>query len=169
MRLMRRVTCTAIACAALACGDSSKSSAPAPAPVAPTPPPAAQPAPPPPPAAELPPAAGATAGEATDEAANDPVQRGKMHYVLLCATCHGEDGCTPGPGAAGLNPQPAKHCDGNYMNKLTDEHIFKVIKEGGASVGKSPLMAAWGGTLSDDEIRDVMAYVRSLAKPPYQG
>jgi len=88
---------------------------------------------------------------------------------MLCATCHGEDGCTPGPGAAGLNPQPAKHCDGNYMNKLSDDHIFKVIKEGGASVGKSPLMAAWGGALSDDQIHDVVAFVRSLAKPPYPG
>jgi cytochrome c oxidase cbb3-type subunit 3 len=88
---------------------------------------------------------------------------------MLCATCHGEDGCTPGPGAAGLDPQPAHHCDGNYMNALSDEHIFKVIKEGGASVGKSPLMAPWGGTLSDDQIHDVVAFVRSLAKPPYPG
>ena len=166
MRLIRWTLCTAIACAAIACGDSNKSSAPTP--VEPAAPPAAEPAqPPPPPAAELPPAPD-TAG-AVDPAANDPVQRGKMHYVLLCATCHGEDGCTPGPGAGGLNPQPAKHCDGNYMNALSDDHIFKVIKEGGASVGKSPLMAPWGGTLSDDDIRDVMAYVRSLANPPYKG
>jgi len=163
MRLIRWTLCTAIACAALACGDSGESPAPAP-PAQPTPPPAAEPAPPPPPAAELPPAAGQV-----DPAANDPVQRGKMHYTLLCSTCHGEDGCSPGPGAAGLDPQPAKHCDGNYMNALSDDHIFKVIKEGGASVGKSPLMAPWGGTLSDDDIRDVMAYVRSLANPPYKG
>ena len=88
---------------------------------------------------------------------------------MLCATCHGEDGCTAGPGAAGLDPQPAKHCDGNYMNELSDEHLFKVIKEGGASVGKSPLMAPWGGTLTDDQIRDVIAFVRSIAKPPYPG
>jgi mono/diheme cytochrome c family protein len=86
---------------------------------------------------------------------------------MFCAACHGEDGCTPGPGAAGLPVQPAKHCDGNYMNPLTDEHLFKVIKEGGASVGKSPLMAPWGGTLTDEQIRDVIAFVRTLAKPPY--
>ena len=95
--------------------------------------------------------------------------RGAAHYKTLCATCHGEDGCSAGPGAAGLDPQPAKHCDGNYMNKLTDEHLFKTIKEGGAAVGKSPLMAPWGGTLTDDQIRDVIAFVRSIAKPPYKG
>jgi mono/diheme cytochrome c family protein len=118
------------------------------------------------PAAEIPPA---PAAEAEPAAANDPVALGKMHYQLLCATCHGEDGCSPGPGAAGLDPQPAKHCDGNYMNALSDDHIFKVIKEGGASVGKSPLMAPWGGTLTDEDIRDVMAFIRSIANPPYKG
>jgi mono/diheme cytochrome c family protein len=160
MRLTRWTLCTAITLATLACGDSGEK---APAPPAPMPPPPAEvPAPPPPPPA--PPAA-----EPTAAAPGDAVARGAVTYKQICATCHGEDGCSPGPGAAGLDPQPAHHCDGNYMNKLSDEHIFKVIKEGGASVGKSPLMAPWGGTLSDDQIRDVAAFVRSLAKPPYPG
>ena len=159
MRLIRWTLCTAIAGAAIACGDSGNQPTAAP----PAPPPAAPPAPP----ASPPPAPAAPAQETASATPGDPVARGAAHYKMLCATCHGEDGCTPGPGAAGLNPQPAKHCDGNYMNKLSDEHIFKVIKEGGASVGKSPLMAPWGGTLTDDQIRDVVAFVRSLAKPPY--
>ena len=54
------------------------------------------------------------------------------------------------------------------MNELSDEHLFKVIKEGGASVGKSPLMAPWGGTLTDDQIRDVVAFVRSIANAALQ-
>jgi mono/diheme cytochrome c family protein len=160
MRLIRFALCAAVAGAALACGDSGRSPTP---PAPPAPPPAAQPAPPPP----LP-AAPAPAQTTASAAPGDAAARGAAHYKLLCATCHGEDGCSPGPGAAGLNPQPAKHCDGNYMNPLSDEHLFKVIKEGGASVGKSPLMAPWGGTLTDDQIRDVVAFVRTLAKPPYQ-
>jgi mono/diheme cytochrome c family protein len=156
MRLMRGTLCTAMAWWALACGDSNQAN-----PAPPPPPPAAQPAPPPPPP---PPAAQPTAAAAP----GDAVARGAATYKMLCANCHGEDGCTPGPGAAGLNPQPAKHCDGNYMNPLSDEHLFKVIKEGGASVGKSPQMAPWGGTLTDAQIRDVIAYVRTLAKPPYK-
>jgi mono/diheme cytochrome c family protein len=55
------------------------------------------------------------------------------------------------------------------MNALSNEHLFKVIKEGGQAVGKSPLMAPWGGTLTDAQIWDVVAFVRSLAKPPYPG
>jgi len=50
------------------------------------------------------------------------------------------------------------------MDTLTDEHIFKVIKEGGASVGLSAMMAPWGAILKTDEaVHDVAAYVRSLA------
>ena len=55
------------------------------------------------------------------------------------------------------------------MNALSNEHLFKVIKQGGAAVGKSPMMAPWGGSLKDEQIRDVIAFVRSLADPPYDG
>jgi cytochrome c oxidase cbb3-type subunit 3 len=51
----------------------------------------------------------------------------------------------------------------------TNEDLYKAIKEGGAGVGKSNLMPAWGATLKDEQISDVVAYVRSLATPPYEG
>jgi mono/diheme cytochrome c family protein len=94
------------------------------------------------------------------------VTRGRALYGQYCASCHGPEGEGDGPVAAGLNPKPAKHSDGRYMNALSDEHLFRVIKEGGAAVGKSPLMAPWGGTLRDEQIWDVVAFVRSLANPP---
>ncbi len=53
------------------------------------------------------------------------------------------------------------------MNALTNEHLTKVIAEGGAAVGKSPLMAPWGGVLNAQQVQDVVAYVRSLADPAY--
>jgi mono/diheme cytochrome c family protein len=53
------------------------------------------------------------------------------------------------------------------MNALSDDYLFEVIVKGGAAVGKSPLMAPWGGTLSDDGVRDVIAFIRTLADPPY--
>ena len=64
-------------------------------------------------------------------------------------------------------PRPARHSDGTTMNALSDDYLFRVIDEGGAAVGKSPLMAPWGGTLSDDQIRSVIVFIRSLADPPY--
>ena len=44
-----------------------------------------------------------------------------------------------------------------------DEQLYRVIQKGGAATGKSPLMAAWGGVLTDDQIRDLVAYLRRLS------
>ncbi|MCH2410067.1 cytochrome c [Myxococcota bacterium] len=92
---------------------------------------------------------------------------GEASYNIYCTTCHGPGGNGEGPAAAALTPKPAKHNDGAYMNSLTNEHIIKVVAEGGAAVGKSPLMAPWGGVLNEAQIKDVLAYVRSLAVPAY--
>jgi mono/diheme cytochrome c family protein len=88
---------------------------------------------------------------------------GKQVYGLYCATCHGQGGKGDGP-AAPANPKPADHTDPGRMGGLTDQDIYKVIKCGGASVGKSPLMTPWGPVLNDQQIRDTLAFVRSLSK-----
>jgi mono/diheme cytochrome c family protein len=110
------------------------------------------------------PAAAAPTAAVTPDAA-----KGATLYAANCASCHGPRGEGDGPTAAALVPKPAKHHDGAYMNALTNEHLFKVIKEGGPSAGKSPMMAPWGGMLGDAQIWDVVAFVRSLAAPPYAG
>ncbi len=119
------------------------------------------------PVAPAPEAPAPSAAPASIADIGDP-KAGRVHYANYCTSCHGAAGAGDGPIAAGLNPKPAAHTDGAYMNALSNDHLFKVLKEGGPAVGKSPLMAAWGGTLSDDEIWDVVAYVRTLAKPAYQ-
>ena len=91
------------------------------------------------------------------------VEAAGRDYVLYCAACHGERGGGDGPLAATLDPRPAKHSDAEYMNALSDDYLFRVIAQGGAAVGKSPLMAGWGGTLSSDQIQGLVAFVRSLA------
>ena len=148
--------CASLLAIALGCGSSEQKSAAAPP--ASAPPAAAAPAPQPAPAAAPAPSA-----------AGRDVARGEATYQQLCASCHGMHGAGDGPAAQGLNPKPAHHSDGAYMNALSNEHLFRVIKEGGAAVGKSPAMAPWGGALSDDQIWDVVAYLRTLAVPPYTG
>jgi mono/diheme cytochrome c family protein len=141
----------------VACGPSEPSQPPAATPPAPAPAPAPVEAP-----AATPPAA------AAPSAAADPA-RGAAQYQLLCASCHGPRGAGDGPAGQNLVPRPARHDDGAYMNALSNEHLFRVIKEGGAAVGKSPMMAPWGGALSDAQIWDVVAHLRTLAVPPYSG
>src|SRR5690606_13864298 len=141
----------------------------APAPAAPAAPPAA----PETGAGEAggPPAAGgAPAGGDVPQPTDPPdAAQGQQLYAQYCASCHGPEGAGDGPIAATLDPKPASHADGEYMNSLSNAHVFQVIKGGGPAVGKSPLMAPWGGTLSDDQIWDLVAFVRSLADPPYPG
>ncbi len=93
----------------------------------------------------------------------DP-KAGKKTYGILCATCHGNSGKGDGPAAATLPTKPQNHTDGKYMNALTDKYVFDIIKGGGASVGKSPLMPPWGGQIDEQGIRNVVAYIRTLAK-----
>ncbi|MCS5637421.1 MAG: SCO family protein [Myxococcota bacterium] len=113
----------------------------------------------------------ATGFEVVEMAGAQPEKRltgaGARDYELFCASCHGGGGHGDGPLAAALDPRPAKHSDGDYMNGLSDDYLFRVIAEGGPAVGKSPLMAAWGGTLSEARIQDLVAFIRTLASPAY--
>jgi cytochrome c oxidase cbb3-type subunit 3 len=95
--------------------------------------------------------------------------KGKTIYDTYCVACHGATGKGDGAAASTLTTKPADHSDGNVMNVMTNEDLFKAIKEGGAGVGKSNLMPAWNATLKDEQISDVVGYVRSLADPPYEG
>jgi cytochrome c553 len=92
--------------------------------------------------------------------------KGAEAYKMYCVVCHGETGHGDGVGSAALPPpKPRNLSEKAYMDTLSDEHIFKVIKEGGPSVGKSMFMTAWGAILKTDEaVHDVAAYVRTLAK-----
>lgn len=89
--------------------------------------------------------------------------KGKAMYDQFCAACHGTSGKGDGPAAAALNPRPRDHTDAKYMATLKDQDIIKVTKEGGAAVGKSPLMPPWGGQFTDQQIQDLVAHIRSLA------
>jgi cytochrome c oxidase cbb3-type subunit 3 len=90
--------------------------------------------------------------------------KGKAKYAEVCAACHGASGKGDGPAAASLPTKPRDHTDGAYMGKLKDQQIFDFIKRGGQALGKSPLMPPWGGQLTDEQIQDLVAYIRSLAR-----
>jgi len=87
---------------------------------------------------------------------------GKTVYTTYCSTCHGEKGAGDGPAAAALDPKPASFSSAGFWDGKDDAYLKKVIKEGGTSVGKSPLMAAWGAVLDDAKIEAVIAYSRTL-------
>lgn len=92
---------------------------------------------------------------------SDPIE---AKYNSVCASCHGTDGTANGPAAAALNPKPRNFTDAAWQAKVDDAHIEKVIREGGASVGLSASMAAWGTVLTNEEITGFVARIRSFKK-----
>lgn len=103
------------------------------------------------------------AGMAGAQAKGDPA-KGKAAYNQFCVSCHGPAGKGDGPAAAALNPKPKDLTNKGYVAGLKDDYFFKITKEGGTAVQKSPLMPPWGASLKEDDIRNVIAYIRSLAK-----
>lgn len=103
--------------------------------------------------------------DASFKISGDPV-KGAETYKLYCALCHGPTGAGDGAGAAALNPKPRALSNKEEMAKITDHEVFTAIKMGGAAVGKSPFMVAWGAILGNDDqkVHDVAAYVRTLAQ-----
>lgn len=97
----------------------------------------------------------------------DP-KAGKAKYEANCVGCHGATGKGDGSAAAALNPKPQDHTDGKAMNTLTDKYLFDIIKGGGKAVQKAPIMPAANKKLTDQDIWDMIAYIRSLASPPYK-
>ena len=97
----------------------------------------------------------------------DP-KAGKAKYDANCIGCHGATGKGDGAAAAALNPKPQDHTDGKVMNVLTDKYLFDIIKEGGKAVQKAAIMPAANKKLTDQDISDMVAYIRSLANPPYK-
>ncbi|HJU61560.1 MAG TPA: c-type cytochrome [Candidatus Binatia bacterium] len=94
---------------------------------------------------------------------------GKKLYLTYCSSCHGDDGKGDGPAARSLPVKPANHTDGTVMNKFSDKFLLEIIAKGGGAVGKSAMMPGWGGQLKANQLRDIVAYVRSIADPPYKG
>lgn len=91
--------------------------------------------------------------------AGDP-KAGQAKYQQLCVTCHGASGKGDGPAGAALNPKPRDLT----KTAKTDAELKTVISKGGAAVGLSPVMPAWGAAVSDADMANLIAYIRTLKR-----
>ena len=87
---------------------------------------------------------------------------GAATFASFCATCHGPAGKGDGPAAIALDPKPADLSAADFWTSRTDEGVKKVIVEGGAASGLSPVMPAWGASLSEAQIDEVLAFLKTL-------
>lgn len=90
------------------------------------------------------------------------IASGNEAYFALCSQCHGEDGRGQGPDATGLNPRPADFTDQEQMQEHTDGYLFWRISDGGDFDPYNSMMTAWGTLLSEQEIWELISYLRTL-------
>ena len=93
-------------------------------------------------------------------AQNLPVSAGNgaAVYQRYCVTCHGANGDGSGAAAKLFRPPPA---DLTRSTK-SDDYKALIIRIGGSPMGRSPGMPPWGQELSESQIHDVVAYLRSV-------
>jgi mono/diheme cytochrome c family protein len=108
----------------------------------------------------------AGADEAVVERKQDPAQvaRGKAVYEKYCLECHGAGGRgQPGDwrvrDAAGMFPPPPLDDSAHAWHHPTAV-LLEVIREG--SPQGQGRMPAWQGRLSEQQMQDVVAYIKSL-------
>ena len=84
-------------------------------------------------------------------------QAGQTLYVKTCAACHGKTGLGDGPKAKSLKTTPGDFLKAESQNQTDGEHFYKT-KTGRGDMPK------YEGKMTDDDIWNVVNYIRSLKK-----
>ena len=91
------------------------------------------------------------------------VNEGKVLYDFYCQSCHGKEGKGDGLNAFTLSPPPSDLTLTKTTSK-TDEQLKIIIGKGSDINKKAGAMPPYGLTLKDYQIKDIVSYIRKLAK-----
>lgn len=97
-------------------------------------------------------------GPANDAAS---LANGRMLYTGSCANCHGLDGRTPTDIGRWMYPR-SPNLGSPAVQQWSDAELFWIIKHGVRLSG----MPGFGKIHSDEQIRHLVHYVRTLGTPP---
>jgi cytochrome c oxidase cbb3-type subunit 3 len=89
-------------------------------------------------------------------------ENGQEIHLENCAECHGYDGKAEVI-VMHMDEPPRDQTDVEYMKTLNDAFLYLAICSGGDAVGRSLVMPGWGDVLSDQDIRDLVAWVRTFS------
>lgn len=89
-------------------------------------------------------------------------ERGAALHVEHCAQCHGVDGAADAI-VMHMDVPPKDQSDPAYMKTLPDEFLYLAVCKGGEAVGRNFIMPAWGDLFSDQDIKDLVAHMRSFS------
>lgn len=89
-------------------------------------------------------------------------KKGQDLYIEKCVLCHGSQG-EGWDWAKKVAKPPVPIPDlAQVVPKRSDQYLFDVVKGGGEAVGKTRFMPPFEFQLSDQEVWDIVAYMRSL-------
>jgi mono/diheme cytochrome c family protein len=86
------------------------------------------------------------------------VFRGGVVFSNYCVTCHGINADGNGRAARLYNPRPANL----RASDKNEPYMLLIIRSGGKAVARSEFMPPWGAELTDEQMQDVVAYLRSI-------
>lgn len=89
-------------------------------------------------------------------------EAGQDIHFEYCAECHGYDGKAEVI-VMHMDEPPRDETDVEYMNTLSDAFLYLAICRGGEAVGRSIVMPAWGDMLTDRDIRNLIAWIRTFS------
>jgi len=84
--------------------------------------------------------------------------RGGLVFANYCVTCHGINADGNGRAARLYNPKPANL----RMSDKNDTYFGLIVRKGGAALARSEFMPSWEAELTNEQISDLVAYLRSI-------
>jgi mono/diheme cytochrome c family protein len=94
----------------------------------------------------------------------ESISAGQKQYQGLCAGCHGKDakgGITVSVIEDRGGNQPPDLTDDKWDHGSSDGEIFTVVKKG---IAPEYFMAPWDGRISDEEVWNMVNYIKSLSQ-----
>lgn len=92
------------------------------------------------------------------DSADAAVFRGGLVFANYCVTCHGINADGNGRAARLYTPRPANL----RTSDKNDDYMGLIIRKGGGAIGRSEFMPTWEAELTDEQIHDLVGYLRSI-------
>ena len=93
--------------------------------------------------------------------------QGKRIFYQQCVWCHADTTPAGPSNRSNVTPAPPLMNDGAVFNGMSDASLQQAIALGGRALGKSAMMPPYGKSLTQDDIRNLIAYMRVIAVPAY--
>jgi mono/diheme cytochrome c family protein len=98
-----------------------------------------------------------------ESASQNLPESGRALYRVSCAACHGADGRGASASMVGFDTPLPDFTDCNFSTREAEADWAIVVMEGGPARGFSEIMPAFGDALTEEQIRKILKYIRTLS------